>query len=721
MAKESVIQASFSAGELSPHLHDRVDLEAYYAGCAELENFIPLPHGPILRRRGSRFIAQAADVNARLIPFTFNIQQSFVLEFTPEKIRVFYEDGILLGTDGTPLVITSPYRAEDLPNLNWAQQGDWLYLTDGYHTPRALKRYSNTNWVVEELVFKEAPPEWVGTNQPKFVALFEQRAYYAATTKQPQQLWASRTGIYEDFTMFDMVGEAATGRILGDTTGTAGTDKTLGGTITGSLTSKADGTMSGSLEGSIIAVNEDGTSFVLCSKLSGTISVRANGAVTGSISGTIDSSQNYSTNGTFTCEVSGGVEGTITGTFANKVSGLPPTLTKMLTGSITGTVNTVEVGDKTILDDHAFSYTIFSNDTNGIEWLLAMGALIIGTAGAEFKMGSTSAIDPVTPKNVRISVQTHYGSASVRPLRIGSSVIFIQRSKNRIRSFEYSFAEDQYTAQDLTIFASHILMGRVRDMQVQSAPDSYVWLVTETGQLIGCTYEKAQKVLAWHRHTTTNGKFTSLCILPTQGNDRLYVSVERDINGVKRTFIEVLIDSWEPADIAEDAFYVDSGLTYEGEPVSNLVGLQHLEGCTVSALVDGWVHPDVVVKNGGVKLQSPGSKIHIGLRYKSHFLSLVPQSQQRITLGSVRRISEATIALEDSADFFYKAATEVHVEVAYDGPTKVMNKAVPLTSRHHTINIMGKSEKTAQLQLWQDRPLPLIIRGIVYTINPSSL
>lgn len=580
MARESVIQASFSAGELSPHLHDRVDLEAYYSGCAELENFIPLPHGPILRRRGTHFIFEAKDTDVRLIPFSFNVKQSFVLEFSHECIRVFYEDGIMLDDEGSILEITTPFETEDLFNLNWAQNGDWLYLVDGRHTPKALKRYSNTDWRLEDVVFKNKPEEWEDENQPRFVALFEQRAYYAATPKQPQQIWASRTGLYEDFTMKD---------------------------------------------------------------------------------------------------------------------------------------------GETILDDHAFTYTIFSNDTNGIEWLLAMGALIIGTAGAEFKMGSTSAIDPVTPKNVRISVQTHYGSASVRPLRIGSSVIFIQRSKNRIRSFEYSFSEDQYTAQDLTIFASHILMGRVRDMQVQSAPDSYVWLVTETGQLIGCTYEKAQKVLAWHRHTTTNGKFTSLCILPTQGNDRLYVSVERDINGVKRTFIEVFIDSWEPADTAEDAFYVDCGLTYEGEPVTSLVGLQHLEGCTVSALVDGWVHPDMVVKNGGIELQSPGSKIHVGLGYKSQFLSLVPQSQQRITLGSTRRISEATIALEDSADFFYKAATETHVEIAYDGPTKVMNKAVPLTSKHRTINVTSKSEKTAQLQLWQSRPLPLIIRGIVYTINPSSL
>ena len=583
MAKESVIQTAFSAGELSPHLHDRVDLEAYYAGCAELRNFIPLPHGPILRRRGTHFVYEAKSSAVRLIPFTFNVTQSFVLEFTPGVMRVFYKDGILLNSGGYILEIATPFAAGDLPNLNWAQNGDWLYLVDGRHTPQALKRYSATDWRIEELAFTNKPAEWVGTNQPKFIALFEQRAYYAGTPNQPQQIWASRTGLYENFTMFD--GDAS---------------------------------------------------------------------------------------------------------------------------------------NKTILDDHAFSYTIFSNDTNGIEWLLAMGALIIGTAGAEFKMGSTSALDPVTPKNVRISVQTHYGSASVRPLRIGSSIVFVQRSKNRLRTFEYSFSEDQYTAQDLTIFASHVLSGCAKEMQVQSAPDSYIWIVTEAGELVGCTYEKNQKVLAWHKHIT-DGQIASICILPAQGNDRLYMAVRRNINGTTRTFIEVLIDSWEPAENVEDAFYVDSGLTYSGTPVTSLVGLQHLEGRTVSILVDGWVHPDQVVKNGGISLQYPGSKVHVGLKFTSYFLSLIPQSQQHNSVGMTRRISNANIAVEESVDFFYKASSEERAEIAYSGPTRVMNKAVPLSSRHQMVNVSSKSEKTSQLELWQNRPLPLIIRGIVYYINPSDI
>lgn len=573
MTKEGVLQASFSAGELSPHLHDRVDLEAYGSGCAYTENFIPLPHGPLLRRRGSRFIYEAAGAAVRLLPFSFSVRQSFVLEFTHQKMRVFFGDGIVLGSGGSVLEVVTPYEAEDLPNLNWAQLGDWLYITDGRHTPRVVKRFANDDWRIEDLVFNNKPAEWVGDNQPKFIALFEQRAYYAGTRKQPQQVWGSRTGLYENFTMKD---------------------------------------------------------------------------------------------------------------------------------------------GETVLDDHAFTYTIFSNDTNGIEWLLPMGSLIVGTAGAEFKVSSTSLLDPITPKNIRISVQTHYGSTNVRPMRIGTSVVFIQRSRNRMRSFEYSFSEDQFTAQDLTIFASHILEGRVIEMQVQSAPDSYVWLVTERGELIGCTYEKNQKVLAWHRHTT-DGKYKSICLLPGDGNDKLYAAVEREVNGQTRTYIELFEDTWEPTTDVMKAFYVDSGLVYEGAPVTTLVGLRHLEGREVQLLTDGWVHPPQTVVNGGITLQQPCKRVVVGLAYTSKFVSLIPQSQQRMSVGATRRIHEAVIALEDSADFKY-CATNGRSDLAYNGPTRVMNKAIALESRHEQIVVSSQSEMTQQLAIWQDGPLPLVMRGIVYSI-----
>ena len=40
----------------------------------------------------------------------------------------------------------------------------------------------------------------------------------------------------------------------------------------------------------------------------------------------------------------------------------------------------------------------------------------------------------------------------------------------------------------------------------------------------------------------------------------------------------------------EDAFYLDSGLTYDSTPTTTISGVDHLEGETVQVLADGSAH-----------------------------------------------------------------------------------------------------------------------------------
>jgi len=47
---------SFNAGELSPQIDARIDVEKYGSGCRHLENMIPLIYGGVERRPGTKFI-----------------------------------------------------------------------------------------------------------------------------------------------------------------------------------------------------------------------------------------------------------------------------------------------------------------------------------------------------------------------------------------------------------------------------------------------------------------------------------------------------------------------------------------------------------------------------------------------------------------------------------------------------------------------------------------
>ena len=56
MVKAAPALSSFTAGELSPKLEGRIELEKYRQGCSELTNFLVLPQGGITRRPGTLFL-----------------------------------------------------------------------------------------------------------------------------------------------------------------------------------------------------------------------------------------------------------------------------------------------------------------------------------------------------------------------------------------------------------------------------------------------------------------------------------------------------------------------------------------------------------------------------------------------------------------------------------------------------------------------------------------
>lgn len=85
---------SFAGGEIAPALYARVDLVKYVTGVRTLRNFYVLKHGGAATRAGSQFVSEVktSSETVRLIPFVFNTDQTYVLEFGDQYMRVI-KDG----------------------------------------------------------------------------------------------------------------------------------------------------------------------------------------------------------------------------------------------------------------------------------------------------------------------------------------------------------------------------------------------------------------------------------------------------------------------------------------------------------------------------------------------------------------------------------------------------------------------------------------------------
>jgi hypothetical protein len=129
-----IIHSSFSSGEVSPSLYGRVDLAGWHKACSVARNFFVSYKGGLLSRGGLAYVGickQAASANSvppRNIEFTFNIFQSYILEFGELYMRVVANGGYVTeaafavtgATQANPCVLT-------IPGNNYIV-GDWIFL-----------------------------------------------------------------------------------------------------------------------------------------------------------------------------------------------------------------------------------------------------------------------------------------------------------------------------------------------------------------------------------------------------------------------------------------------------------------------------------------------------------------------------------------------------------------------------------------------------------------
>lgn len=91
-------QFSFTAGEITPQAFGRVDLQKYQQGLRTMRNFYVQPLGGAATRTGSPFIGytKEQDYAPLDVPFEYNADQQYVLEFGHETMRVKKSGGYVL-------------------------------------------------------------------------------------------------------------------------------------------------------------------------------------------------------------------------------------------------------------------------------------------------------------------------------------------------------------------------------------------------------------------------------------------------------------------------------------------------------------------------------------------------------------------------------------------------------------------------------------------------
>lgn len=127
----TLVQRSFAGGEISPFLYARVDVAKYATGLRTCRNMLVMRHGGAQNRAGSQFIQEVKDStkSVRLLPFVFNSDQTYVLEFGDQYIRVI-KDGVQLTEAAQSITgITQANPGVVTINSHGYSNGDEVFIT----------------------------------------------------------------------------------------------------------------------------------------------------------------------------------------------------------------------------------------------------------------------------------------------------------------------------------------------------------------------------------------------------------------------------------------------------------------------------------------------------------------------------------------------------------------------------------------------------------------
>ncbi len=617
MSELRTYQPSFTAGELSPALAARIDLAKYGSGLKQAVNMFIHPHGGASNRAGLRFIREvkdSADI-ARMIPFQFNTEQSYILEFGDEYFRVFRDGGLVLD-GGLPYEVVTPYSQADINHLVYIQEADVMYVVHENYPVHKISRFADNNWTIEEVDF--------------------QPAMTAPTGVVATALVGSGATLYS-------YKVAAVNALSGEES-----LPSLVATVTNNLST---------------AGNKNQITWSAVVGADQYIVYKNDNGVYGYIGGTAGLSF---VDENIVADLADGPQSERnpfvgTGNYPRCCSFVEQRLVFASTKNdpqaiwMSQSANYENFGySSPAKASDAVTFRIKARQVNEIRALIASKGMMVLTSAAEWIVSGGSQSDAITPGAIKIDNHGYRGASRVQPIVVGNTVLFAQDRGCVIRDFSYAFAEDSFVGRDLTILARHLFEDKaIKAWAYAQAPYSIVWAVLDDGSLTSLTHINEHEVWAWtHPETGAGGKFEDVAVIAEGNLDTPYFIVRREINGVERRYIEKM-ENREFVSLAS-SFFVDSGLSYFGSPITIVTGLDHLAGQEVVALSEGNVVRNLTVGpvtgGVGVVLPHPSQSFRIGLPITATLETMGLDLGQVQGLGTVqgryKSISEVTLRVE---------------------------------------------------------------------------
>lgn len=729
-----LLQSSFTTGEISPEVANRVDLDKYSSAVLKAANCLIRPYGPIYKRPGLKYITRAKYSNKKsiLVPFNGSESQDYLLEIGDKYIRAF-KYGVLMAE------IATPYTESILESLRFTQSADTMFIVSGDYPVKKLVRYSDSAWTFTNFEITDVyfdlgiissnenttvtPSGTSGT-----VTLTSSEALFTSDMvgtqmKLKQDVAAVEVSASNSTTSSIYCGEGWKIITHGTWKGTVEVQRSYDNSTWEtyrkySASNDFNATESGS-------VSEACYLRAVCSVTEGTCNVSLS-ALPYSHEGVVRIDtfvDNYHVSATVLKKL-GSNKGTklyYWGAWSAKF-GYPKTIAffqdRMVFGgskaqpymiwmSRTGDYGnfSVEKASGTVTDDSAVAVGLVSRKQYQIKHLLASTDLVVLTAGNEWIISGS---DVVTPSQCTPKMQTTRGCSDVEPIAVGGRIVFVQGRGSTVRDMGYSYETDSYGGTDLTLLAKHIINGiKITDSTYKQEPDSTLYMVRSDGKMACLAYIYDQKVYAWST-IETDGEIEAVCAVQEGDEDVVYVVVKREVNGSVYRNIECFNNNDSDSSDPDSYIMLDASVKIVSETEEKRFNAPHLQGLKINVLADDRLFENIIVEsNGDFELPAKATKVVAGLPYT--MIIELPNVEIRTGDGTMqgrkKQISGCTLRLSNTLGGRVGNTLDMLDLIPYEENSAVYDLSLYSGDKEITLPIGGFNVE-GRIVVMSDEPYP---------------
>lgn len=415
-------------------------------------------------------------------------------------------------------------------------------------------------------------------------------------------------------------------------------------------------------------------------------------------------------------------------------------------GSQTGGFDNFLIGE---IADDSYQYELAATVAQNIVVLQSQEGLLIQTETNEWLADGGSNGAAITPQAFRGRQLTEYGSAYARSIMVHSNVVFIQAGLLIANEYLFDFGQQNYEAVDLGELADHLTRERLLQLAWAPAPNSILYFVTYDGSLLSLAYRRNAGnaneggMLAWAKNVTADasesgdGMFESVCVVPGSNElSEVWCVIRRELpdGSFVRTIESFEVDHWSNLQSNTAGSIADLCLT-DGAvkktaflPIDPIVtGLGHLEGMTVSVLLNGVIHPQRVVTGGQITLDMTGiedaSTAIVGLPVIAELQPwfATPNMRDGGSDGRSFRVGKLNTRfyLTGAATFRDDEDSQIY-DVSFRTAADVMDQPVPLFTGLKKLQLAGGWRDETQFAFINTQPLPMNISGVTAQLEVSS-